>query len=95
MRRRKPVRRSLRPAITEFLSADQRLKDDLTAEAQMRGIEVEEFIKYLYEFYDMQHLDDLIGRIRRAEMRGFNFVELAHLSVLYSVMKRFNMKYKL
>lgn len=44
-----------------------------------------DYIAYLQEFYDMQHLDDLPTRLTRAANYGFNLQQIAHFSVLRTI----------
>lgn len=63
--------------------------------ARERNVSCDEYIKYLVEFERMDHIDDLIRQMRRADTRGFNVRQIVHLSVLFTLMKKFDRDYHL
>jgi hypothetical protein len=68
--------------ITVPLEVAERLKKG--AQAQSAG-RMGDYIIYLQEFYDMQHLDDLASRLSKVAKAGFNLQQIAYFSVLRTV----------
>jgi predicted DNA-binding protein len=54
-----------------------------------------EAVQYLIECQELQHLDDFIVALRQQELKGFNITQLVHLSVLYTVLKNYALRFNL
>ena len=68
------------------LSLSTEVKEELKAFADHLGLTQIKCISYLIEFYNLRHLDRLIGLISKKAVTGFNHVELAQLSALYTLL---------
>lgn len=76
--------------MTKRVSLTVRVNSDLEERLKKGASEkfagrVGDYVTYLQEFYDMLHLDDLSPQLSKAANYGFNLQQLAHLSVLRTV----------
>jgi hypothetical protein len=66
------------------LSADT--KEALRTFAAGQGLTQCAAVEFLLEFYQLQHLDRLVGLVARQANEGFDHVQLAQLSALYTLL---------
>lgn len=71
------------------------LHEDIQAEAKRIGATNIDMTRILWEFYNFEHLDIFIRRLRERYLEGLSSEEIAHLSVLYSLLGYINMRSKL
>ena len=77
------------------ITLPQELNQQLQTLAAARGCTKAELVTYLIEYKELQHLDDLLVDLRQQELKGFNITQLVHLSVLYTMLKNYALRFNL
>lgn len=80
---------------TEPLHVKPQTAKLIKQEAKERKMKVCDYLEYLVEFEDMEHIDDVARRLRVKDSQGFNLIQIVHLSVLYTLIKQFARDYPL
>jgi hypothetical protein len=62
----------------------QRRLEEIATELNLES--TQDVIPYLIDFYDMKYLDDLGQQLRRLEIKGPTLVQMAQLSILYTIL---------
>jgi hypothetical protein len=84
--RRKPPKR---PDPIDFRKPKAHYQNRLKEIAAELNLEkTTDVIQYLVDFHDMKHIDDVTKQIRRLEVYGPSLVQMAQLSVLYTILTR-------
>lgn len=88
--------RLLKPEVKlEEIKVRPGTKRNLIKRARAKKLKVWEYIEYLMEFEDMQHIDEIARGLRQVDSLGFSLKQLVHLSVLFSLMKQLDRDYYL
>lgn len=72
--------RSDRPTIRVTREVYEQLRQDAAA----RGMTMPAFIEYLYAFYQLRYIDDLISRYKKIVQLGLDLTQIAQTDVLAS-----------
>lgn len=71
------------------------LDEEIKKEAKRIGASKIDMTRILWEFYNFEHLDILVKRVKERYLQGFSSEEIAHLSVLYSLLSYINLRSKI
>lgn len=77
----------------EDLKIRAEAKKKLYKRAKGKQLKVWEYIEYLMDFEDMQHIDEISKALCLADSRGFSLKQIVHLSVLFTLMKQLDRDY--
>jgi len=72
------------------IKAPKYVYDQICREAKRLGTSNMDMATILWEFYSMEHFDLFIRRIRERYMQGLTALEIAHLSVLFTMLQDIN-----
>lgn len=67
----------------------------LEAKAASQGCSKAVLIEYLLDYKELKHLDDLLADLKTQELQSFSITQLAHLSVLLTVLKNYELRFNL
>jgi len=68
---------------------------EIKKEAKRIGATKVDMARILWEFYNFEHLDILVKRVKEKYLLGLTSEEIAHLSVLYSLLSYINLRSKI